>query len=111
MSSRPRLGLVATRWSTASSGKSVGRTSRIGVPSENISDGLQIFHNPYARNPLDLQIFRRDGVVQHYHSKAGWVREEYDTCLQFRLTQTTSLHDGKSSALQIEETGAPTSAA
>jgi hypothetical protein len=98
MSSRPRLGVVATRWSTKSSGESVGRIRPIGVPSETIRDGLQIFHNPYARNPLDLRIFRHNGVVQHYQAATGWIREEYDACLQIRATHTIGLHDGRSAA-------------
>jgi hypothetical protein len=88
MSTRPRFGLVATSWGTDASGKSEMRVGRIGVPSETISDGLHIFHNPYARRPLDRRIFRRAGVVQHYSSERGWVREEYGSCLQFRISHT-----------------------
>lgn len=109
-SSRPRPGIVATTWGTTSSGKSVGRIRPIGVPSETISDGLQIFHNPYARNPLDLRIFRHDGVVQHYQSETGWAREEYDACLQVRSTHTIGLHDGGSAASQMDHPEAPASA-
>jgi hypothetical protein len=92
MSKRQCPGFVVTSWGTTASGKSVPRRGRIGVPSETISDGLQVFHNPYARYPLDLRIFRRAGVVQHYQSSAEWVREEYDACLQYRITQTIGLH-------------------
>jgi hypothetical protein len=102
MSSHPRLGIVVTSWGTTSSGESAMRTSRIGVPSETISDGLQIFHNPYARNPLDLQVFRRAGVVQHFQSVTGWVREEYDSALQFRVTRTIGLVDGRTATSQMD---------
>ncbi|ALI01655.1 hypothetical protein C1Y08_24330 [Pseudomonas sp. FW306-02-F02-AA] len=91
MSTHARNGFVAATWGTNSSGESAKRMSRIGVPSETISDGLQIFHNPYAKNPLDLRVFRRKGVVQHYQSNAGWVREGYDDCLQSRTTHTFGL--------------------
>lgn len=91
MSRRPRLGVVETSWGTDASGRSVKRTNPVGVPSETISDGLQIFHNPFARTPLDLRVFRRAGVVQHFVSPNGWVREEYDAALQFRIAHTFGL--------------------
>lgn len=99
MSSHPRPGIVTTTWGTTSSGQSVGRRSPIGVPSETISDGVQIFHNPYARNPLDRRIFRRAGVVQHYRSGDEWIREQYDACLQFRLAHAIGLHGGEPPAV------------
>ncbi|HBF29744.1 hypothetical protein [Rhizobium sp.] len=108
MSSRPRLGTVATTWGTTLSGKSVGRMRSIGIPSETISDGLQIFHNPYARNPLDLRIFRHDGVVQHYQSETGWVREEYDACLQCRTVHAIGLQDGEPPESYMAPNEAPT---
>ena len=95
MSTTVRPGFVATSWGTDTSGKSVPRYSNIGTPSENISDGLHIFHNPHARNPLDPAVFRRSGVVQHYSSPTGWVREEYGSCLQFRVTNTIGTHDAE----------------
>lgn len=88
MSTRPRVGLITASWSNASNGASHFRKSQIGVPSENISDGLQIFHNPYAKYPLDVRIFRRAGVVQRYRSGSDWVQEEYDSCLQIRTTHS-----------------------
>jgi len=92
MSTEPRLGRVTASWGTDESGRSEMRVSRIGLPSESISDGFQVFHNPYALRPLSLELFRRKGVVQHYFSRYhGWVRENYDDCLQFRFTQTLDL--------------------
>lgn len=52
-----------------------------------MTDGLQVFHNPHAHRPLDPEVFRRPGVVQHFVTPEGFVRENYDSCLQFRLTQ------------------------
>lgn len=51
------------------------RVATIGTPSEVITDGLQVFHNPCAKHPLPLETFRRAGVVQHHFSKTGWVRD------------------------------------
>ncbi|MFC6282572.1 hypothetical protein [Polaromonas aquatica] len=98
MSSVPKPGYVAASWGTDSSGRSEMRRASIGVPSEGISDGVQIFHNPHANRPLSLDVFRRHGVVQHYLSPEGrWIRENYDGCLQFRLTQGIGLIDEKKS--------------
>lgn len=94
MSTRPRLGEITAAWSTSASGASRARISSIGIPSEQISDGLQIFHNPNARYPLDPRIFRRAGVVQHYRSASGWEREEYHACLQSRTAATIGLIHG-----------------
>lgn len=86
MSTGLRDGFIMANWGTDESGKSEPRRSRVGIPSEEIHDGLQIFHNPHASNPVDLQVFRRKGVVQHYLSHGVWIRESYDECLQFRFT-------------------------
>ncbi|MQQ35497.1 hypothetical protein GE543_14450 [Pseudomonas sp. SZ57] len=86
MSNDRRDGFIMANWGTDESGKSESRESRVGIPSEEIHDGLQIFHNPYASNPVDLRVFRRKGVVQHYLSQGVWIREGYDDCLQFRFT-------------------------
>ncbi|SFB12605.1 hypothetical protein SAMN04515620_11975 [Collimonas sp. OK607] len=55
--------------------------------NETLEDGLQIFHNPFAANPLDLNTFRRPGVVQHFRDTltGEWMQEERDRCLHFRL--------------------------
>lgn len=37
--------------------------------NELIEDGLFIFHNPYAKNPLDNSIFRKNRVCQVYLNK------------------------------------------
>lgn len=85
MSNRPKCGFVETLWGTNGRGRSKYRRARIGYPSESISDGLQIFHNPHALRPLPPETFRRKGVVQHYWSQEhGWTCEGYDECLQIR---------------------------
>lgn len=100
MSNEPQPGFVMASWGTNAGGLSERRMMPIGVPSETISDGLQVFHNPYARHPLPLDVFRRKGVVQHYFvPKKGWfsrdkyIIENYDECLQFRLTHSFNLTD------------------
>lgn len=96
MSVRPKPGFVMTSWGTDASGRPQARRDSIGYPSESTSDGLQVFHNPNAHRPLPLETFRHKGVVQHYLSpQHGWMRDGYDDCLQFRLTQTLNIGDGK----------------
>jgi len=34
---------------------------------ETLEDGLQIYHNPFAKVPLDPAFFRAPGVVQHFY--------------------------------------------
>jgi hypothetical protein len=83
-----------SEWGTDESGLSERRSARVGTPSETISDGLQIFHNPFARRPLPIDVFRRKGVVQHYLSPDGdWMRENYNDCLQFRLTHALGVQE------------------
>jgi hypothetical protein len=95
MSRRTRRGTVLTSWGTDDSGLSKRRQAPIGVPSESVTDGLQVFHNPYARIPLDREVFRRPGVVQHYRTPAGlMVRENYDSCLQFRQAMSLGARGG-----------------
>jgi hypothetical protein len=94
MSTQPALGSVTTSWGTDRSGRPIRRVSQIGTPSEVITDGLQIFHNPKARRPLDRALFRRPGVVQHYIEDGETIRENYDQALQFRLPQSIEFHSG-----------------
>lgn len=34
--------------------------------NETLKDGLQIYHNPFAKYKLPIEIFRSEGVIQHY---------------------------------------------
>ncbi len=65
----------------------VGRADEIG---ETLSDGLQVYHNPFASNPLDPTFFRRRGVVQHYFEEAstGWIVEGLEHSLIHRMPMT-----------------------
>ena len=52
---------------------------------ESLEDGLQVYHNPNARVPLDPAVFRREGIVQFYSDpEEGWVREGVDGALVWR---------------------------
>jgi len=104
MSNRPAVGFVNTSWGTDETGKCEPRIARIGTPSETVTDGLQVFHNPHALIPLDLKVFRRSGVVQHYVTPYGFIRESYENCLQFRQTHKITLHDdGKLAAQEYRQ--------
>lgn len=84
LSNRPMLGIISSTW-----GGLNGPYPKIvpaGNASEDISDGLQIFHNPHAKHPLDTSIFRRKRVVQHYVQDGEWVHESWDDCLHSRTT-------------------------
>jgi len=39
--------------------------------SENLLDGLYIFHNPHAKYPLPLETFRNKHVAQYYWDNSG----------------------------------------
>jgi hypothetical protein len=56
---------------------------------ESLEDGLQIFHNPNAKYPLDPALFRADGVVQHYFddAKEDWVYEGIAGALTWRFVK------------------------
>jgi hypothetical protein len=85
----PKLkGSVHSTWASKPHGWPVLRTGSLGGGyTETIADGLQVFHNPNARHPLNPEVFRRSGVVQHYFDKLTdeWVHEEFDTCLHVRF--------------------------
>lgn len=88
MSPVERIGWIASSWGDGPDGQPVRRRDRLGAAFETISDGLQVFHNPHARYPLNLGIFRRKGVIQQFVGNDGWVREGQDQSLQFRISQT-----------------------
>jgi hypothetical protein len=82
--------MVKSLWGSEPNGVPI---QRVGTPAqigETITDGLQIYHNPYAINPLPTEIFRRKGVIQeHYDAEANmWIQEEVSRSLFFRLVIT-----------------------
>jgi hypothetical protein len=58
--------------------------------SEVITDGLRIYHNPFATYPLPLDVFRRKGVVQMWADVEAYElhSEQTDNCLQSRTAFT-----------------------
>jgi hypothetical protein len=61
--------------------------------SETIQDGLQVYHNPYAKYPIDPSVFRKKGVVQVFCDiktrELTWEGE--DSCLMYRIVQNLYL--------------------
>ena len=77
-------------WGSDPDGRPAMRAGYAEETGETLTDGLQIYHNPYAQNPLDPALFRRRGVVQYYlDDQAGrWVEEELTRSLYFRFAVT-----------------------
>jgi hypothetical protein len=55
---------------------------------EHLLDGLRIYHNPYAANPLDPAIFRHPSVFQSYFQDEDWVYEQREGQLLSRFVFT-----------------------
>lgn len=79
--------IVDSLWATPPEGKPEKRRCVRSEYVESIRDGLQVYHNPFAINPLSPHVFRAPGVVQHYvDSVSGkWVFEGHTDALLFRL--------------------------
>lgn len=100
--------ILNTVWGSEPDGRPVQRTGKPAEIGETLTDGLQIYHNPYALYPLDPSLFRRQGVVQNYFSElAGrWVEEELNRSLFFRMVMNlTPFGDEDSEAAGIALTG------
>jgi hypothetical protein len=81
---------VQSIWGSEPDGRPTRRAGSPEEIGEKISDGLQVYHNPYAQYPLDPQVFRRQGVVQNYFdTRAGhWVEEGLSGSLYSRNVVT-----------------------
>lgn len=77
---------VSSTWATHNNGVAEARICPSSDHHEIISDGLQVFHNPYAKNPLDPNFFRSKRVVQLYFNETNgeWIHEGGEDCLLFR---------------------------
>lgn len=77
---------VNSIWATPHNGVLENRICSSVDHNETVSDGLQVFHNPYARYPLDPSFFRSERVVQSYFNKitGKWIHEGEQNCLYFR---------------------------
>lgn len=92
--SEDRRTIVQTLWGSEPDGKPVMRAGYAEETGETISDGLQVYHNPYALHPLDPAVFRRKGVVQNYlDADNGWVEEGLNGSLYSRFAITLVARD------------------
>ncbi|WP_233079245.1 hypothetical protein [Rheinheimera soli] len=84
--------IISTVWGNGPNGVPEKRVSDAKDYSETLQDGLQIYHNPYARHPLDPHTFRKRGVVQVFANPVTkelmWEGEE--NCLMYRMTNNLS---------------------
>lgn len=80
--------IVRSIWSSPDGLKQI--VSKGDECSEKITDGLRIYHNPYASNPLPPSTFRREGVVQLWADPVNRTLnlEEADNGLQTRTAIT-----------------------
>lgn len=91
--------MMHTLWGSGHDGRPVVRVGRADEIGETLSDGLQVYHNPFATHPLDPELFRRHGVVQHYLDEAsGWVVEGLDSSLMHRMPITVATSNALSAA-------------
>lgn len=64
--------MITSTWSTPPTGK----TEHIGGWSseykENITDGLMVFHNPFAKYKIDPETFRAERIFQVYPGEEEW---------------------------------------
>ena len=81
--------VVQVRYNPNSHIPHVVKGEKTDVP-ETICDGLRIYHNPFADNPIDPSIFRRDDVFQAYpnHEKKEIQQECNEGHLLFRNVYT-----------------------
>ncbi len=73
-------------WATDPNGKPEKRIRSRNQHEESLTDGLQVYHNPFARYPLSDEIFRHRGVVQCFPDVENQVflEEESTKCLHYR---------------------------
>lgn len=55
---------ISTVWWSEEECKPILKSSTTNSYSENIKDGLYVFHNPFAKNPVESDMFRHEGVTQ-----------------------------------------------
>ncbi|MFG0720858.1 hypothetical protein ACF8PU_04115 [Pseudomonas sp. GLN_6] len=83
-----KITTVWSTWATYPNGVPEKRLLGPKEHAETVIDGLQVYHNPYARYPLDPSIFKGDRVVQHFYCEAEneWVYEGRTDALLTRGT-------------------------
>lgn len=83
---------IYSTWSTYPEGKPTPIIAKSSDYLEEISDGLMVFHNPFAKVPVPTDFFRKNRVVQVYSDESSYlIFENYNDCLQSRSVQTMPL--------------------
>lgn len=100
---------VFSTWATPPTGEPEMRECSAREHKESILDGLQVFHNPYAKYPLDPKVFRAKRVVQHYldMDKNEWMYEGFSDALQIRQVVAFSKSSSNKSSKRDAVAGAP----
>lgn len=88
MASETEHRFVNTVWWSEPERKPIYRNSITYKDKEGILDGLYVFHNPFAKKPLDPATFRHKGVTQVFvDSKTKKITKERNgLCLMHRQT-------------------------
>lgn len=83
---------VTSIWSTPPAGAPERRVCSPQEHGEIVLDGLQVFHNPFAKYPLKPEVFRSERVVQLYLDEitGEWVHESITSSLLFRQVMILS---------------------
>ncbi|MRI35497.1 hypothetical protein EOPP23_21290 [Endozoicomonas sp. OPT23] len=64
MSSFAGVRFINTVWWSESDKEPLYKSSTTDNVEENVRDGLFVFHNPYAKRPLDPEMFNHEGITQ-----------------------------------------------
>jgi hypothetical protein len=77
---------IQSIWATEPNGVPEARGASREKHQEVLTDGLKIYHNPFAKHPLPAETFRRKGVTQCFPdvTKKRFIEEETSCCLLYR---------------------------
>ena len=96
--------IISSVWSLPN-GEMKRTVSRGNEATEGITDGLRIYHNPFATTPLPLEVFRREGVMQMWANPyaRSLISEQAENCLQSRTAMTFFVKDDDPSCEGLSE--------
>lgn len=82
--------MISSTWSTPPDGKVKHIEKWSSDYEEKITDGLMIFHNPFAKNKIEPELFRAERVCQVYPGDEDWtlIFENYEDRLLTRTAYT-----------------------
>jgi len=88
MANEAELRFVNTVWLSEDELKPIYRSSITDKDKETIVDGLYVFHNPFAKIPVDGELFRKKGVTQVFvdPQTKRITKERNGLCLLHRQT-------------------------